>query len=54
MERPDRPMPPTHLHRPRMNEVTIQQTIRMAQTKSCNARKKPVTLPKPLNLKREK
>jgi hypothetical protein len=54
MERFDRPMPPVHLHRPRRTEATIQQTLRQAQTQSCNARKKTITMPKPLVLKREK
>lgn len=50
----DKPMQPSHLHRPRENAPTVQQTIRQAQANSSNYRKKPVTMPKPLVLKREK
>lgn len=47
MERIDRPMVPTHLHRPKKHEPTIQQKIRQAQTASTKSRNKTVTL-KPL------
>lgn len=41
----DRPMVPTHLHRPKKHEPTIRQKIRQAQTLSTKSRNKPVTLP---------